>query len=97
MDKRLKFKKDGESLFEWFIRTIAILMLFGITVSFIMSLVAPKQVEEVVEETITYNNFLEMVENLDTHKVEEIEKEQQAFRKEQPFLIKYRNHYKCRI
>ncbi len=41
--------------------------------------------------------FLQMVENLEQHKVEELEKEQQAFRKQQPFLIKYRNQYKWQI
>jgi len=41
--------------------------------------------------------FLQMVENIDKTKIEELEKEQQAFQKQQPYLVKYRNNYKWQI
>ena len=49
------------------------------------------------ENAEKYALFLQMVENLDTEKVEELEREQEALKKQQPFLIKYRNHYKWQI
>jgi len=41
--------------------------------------------------------FLQMLETLDKDKIEELEKEQEKFRKQQPFFIKYRNNYKWQI
>ncbi len=46
--------------------------------------------EELLENHIT---FLKMLKELDISKIEEIEKEQQAFQKQTPFEVKYKNNF----
>lgn len=49
------------------------------------------------ENAEKHAQFLQMVENIDIAKIEELEKEQQTFKKQQPYLVKYRNNYKWQI
>lgn len=50
-----------------------------------------------IENAFKHALFLEMVENIEVSKIEELEKEQKAFQKKQPYLVKYRNNYKWQI